>query len=313
MRKDQRYKIRWTAMMAAAVLLFCSTRALAVEDVALPLEVMREDVVALELPTIDEGEISVFDFVLDPQKLLYATGAARLGGGTVEEEATLLFRNSEGQYDFSKYSDQLTVTNRSTVPVRLTISACIEDLGEMQVVESDDFTDSEDCSIYMAVVDSQGNVLPLSADGEVSVSFEMQAAPGNAYVYRLNEELQTYQLEMSQALDKIDFDEYSFGLVGACNPNANWQNISVHPVVTVTWRVEPMMPEQEVLSAEKREVLQSSDALEEKDASAVEEKPAIEDETVTEDDPVIDDTQEPSADENGSDDAAMKNTVSGNL
>lgn len=305
MRKDQRYRMRWTAIVTVAVLLLYPTRALAVEDVSLPLEVMREDVVSLEFPTIVESETSVFDFILDPQKLLYTTRAVRLGGGTVEEDATLLFQNSEGQYDFSKYSDQLTVTNRSTVPVRLTISACITDLGELQVVGSDDFTDSEDCSIYMAVVDSQGNVLPISADGEVSISLEMQAAPENAYVYRLNEELQTYQLEMSQALDEVDFDQYSFGLVGACNPNANWQNMSVYPVVTVTWRVEPIMADQEAASAERRDVLQSKDPME--DESVIEDEPDIEDA------PVVDDRQEPSTDENVSEDVVTENTVSGNL
>lgn len=225
MRKDQCYKVRWTAIVAAAVLLTCSARAFAIESVTIPLEVEREDVVFLELPTIVEGETSVFDFILDPQELLYKTDAVRFGGGTVEEGATLLFQNSEGQYDFSRYSDQLTVTNQSTVPVRLTVSACISDLGELQVVGSDDFADSGDCSFYMAVVDSQGNVRPISADGEVSISLEMHA----------------------------DFDRYSFGLVGACNPNANWLNVSVHPVVTVTWRVEPLTAGQEAASAENRD------------------------------------------------------------
>lgn len=304
MRKDQCYKVRWAAIMAAAVLLTCSARAFAIESVTIPLEMEREDVVSLELPTIVESETSVFDFILDPQKLLYKTDAARFGGGTVEEGATLLFQNKEGQYDFSRYSDQLTVTNRSTVPVRLTISACITDLGELQVVESDDFTDSEDCSIYIAVVDSQGNVRPISADGEVSISLEMHAAPDNAYVYSLNEDLQTYQLVMSGTQNKIDFDKYSFGLVGACNPNADWRNVSVHPVITVTWRVEPVMTVQEAVPTENREVLQKGDVSE--DGPIIEE-PMIEDE------PVPDDRQEPSVDENVSDDAEMENTVSGNF
>lgn len=297
MKKGQHYKMRCTAMVAVAVLLFCSARAFAIESVTLPLELIREEVISLELPAIDEGGMSVFDFILDPQKLLYTTGAARLGGGSVEEEATLLFQNKEGQYDFSKYSDQLTVTNRSTVPVRLTISGYITDLGEVQIVGSDDFTDSEDCSIYMAIVDSQGNVLPISADGEVSLSLEMRAVPENAYVYRWSEDLQTYELEM--ALDEIDFDKYSFGLVGACNPNADWRNVSVHPMVTVIWRVEPMVIEQEELPVEKRSIVQSEDALEDGD--------------FTEDNPIItEDGQQSGGDENISEDIEMEGTVSGN-
>lgn len=292
MRRDRHCKMKGAAFAAAVALLFCSVRTFAIESVALPLEVIREDVVSLELPTIDEDETSVFDFILDPQKLLYATGAARLGGGTVEEEATLFFQNKEGQYDFSKYSDQLTVTNRSTVPVRLTISAYITDLGELKVVGSDDFTDSEDCSIYMAVVDNQGNVLPLSAEGEVSITLEMRAVPENAYVYRFSEDLQTYQLEVD--LGEIDFDRYSFGLTGACNPNADWRNVSVHPMVTVTWRVEPMVAEQEGLPAEKRSIVQNEDVLEDGDIKGdtpiidEDEQQSGEDGNTTEDDPTVD-------------------------
>ena len=307
MRKNQNRKVRWTAFVAAVILMFWPAGVFAVESASLPVEVVREDVVALELPIIDESETSVFDFILDPQKLLYITEAARFGGGTVEEGATLFFQNSEGQYDFSKYSDQLTVTNRSTVPVRLTISACIADLGELQMVGNDDFTDSEDCSIYMAVVDSKGNVFPLSADGEVSIHFEMQAAPENTYVYRLNEELQTYQLGLSKTLDEIDFDKYSFGLVGACNPNADWRNVSVYPMVTVTWRVEPVLTDWEAVSTEKRDILQNGDV------SATESKHAVENGPVTEDVPVTDDPKEPSADDNDSEDTVTENTVSGNL
>lgn len=317
MRKDQHYNVRCITILAAVVLLLCSVRAFATESVTLPIEVIREDVVSLELPIIDEGDTSVFDFILDPQKLLYATGAARFGGGSVEEDATLFFHNKEGQYDFSKYSDQLTVTNRSTVPVRLTVSAYISDLGELQVVGSDDFTDSADCSIYMAVVDSEGNVLPLSADGEVSITLEMQAAPENAYVYRLSEDLQTYRLEV--ALGEIDFDKYSFGLVGACNPNADWRNASVHPMVTVAWRFEPMAVERQELPVEKRSIVQPEGALKdgnitESDSTNTEgDQQSEKDGDISEDDPVIDkDGQQPKEDENNLGDIGAGGTVSGN-
>lgn len=246
MRKKQCCKMRLTAIIVTGVLFFCSVRTFAIEEVQLPVEMVGDDIVVLEIPTIVEGETSIFNFYLDPQQLLYRTNAARFGGGTVEEGATMLFHNREGRYDFSRYSDQLTVTNRSTVPVCLTLSVRITDLGEVQMVGSNDFTDSQACSMYMAVVDSRGNVLPISAEGEISISLEIQAAPENAYVYRLNEDLQTYQLVLSGDQDEIDFDKYSFGLVGACNPNADWWNVSVHPAVSVTWQVKPLIAENTV-------------------------------------------------------------------
>lgn len=238
--------IRCKAIMAAAALavfLAYPIEAFAIESITIPVQMMGDDVVSVSLPVIGESGTSVFDFILDPQELLYETDAVRYGGGVVEEDATLLFYNKEGAYDFSQHSDWLTVTNRSTVPVRVTISAQVTDIGDLKLVESADFAESIEPDIYLAIVDDQGNIQPLSADGQASVSFEMDEAPENTYVFRLDEETHTYQYGMSMDPNKIDFDTYSFGLTGACNSNAEWQNISVHPMITVTWYVEPIIPE----------------------------------------------------------------------
>lgn len=245
MKKMQYSKGRWAAIMAAVVLIVCPLKAAAIESVVLPVEMKKEDVISIVLPTVTEEEKSPFDFILDPQGLLYETNAARYGGGVVEEGATLLFKNKEGEYDFSRYSDQLAVTNRSTVPALLTISVWVTDLGELHMVDSDDFTDSDDCSVYLAVVDDQGNEHPILADGEVTIQAEMKAAPENTYVYKLSDDLRFYQPVQSPDFEEIDFDTYFVGLVGACNPNAYWgKHTSVHPVVTVTWRVEPIIEEE---------------------------------------------------------------------
>ena len=258
--KRQCAKGRWAAIAVTVVLLACHLRSFAIENVILPLQVEKEDVISIDLPTITEGEKSPLDFILDPQGLLYETDAARYGGGVVEEGATLFFQNKEGEYDFSRYSDQLAVTNRSTVPVLLTISAWVTDLGELRMVESDDFTDSDDCSIYLAVVDAQGHAHPILADGEVTIQVEMKAAPENTYVYKLSEDLQSYQLVHSEDVEEINFDTYFLRLVGACNSNADWkENISVHPVVTVTWRIEPIMTEQEEPTVDERYTVQKED------------------------------------------------------
>ena len=240
--------IRYTAILAAAFFAVSSIypiKAFATESITLPVQVVGEDVVSISLPVVSESETSVFDFILDPQGLLYETDAVRYGGGRVEEGATLLFHNEEGEYDFSKRSDWLTVTNRSTVPVRVTVTAQVTDFGDLKLVESADFAESTEPDIYLAIVDDQGNTQPLSVDGQVSVSFEMDATPENTYVFRLDEENHTYQYGMSMDPNMVDFDTYSFGLIGACNPNAEWQDISVHPTITVTWYVEPIMPEEQ--------------------------------------------------------------------
>jgi len=232
--------------------------ALAVDTVTLPLEVYGKDVVSVALPAISEDGESPFDFIIDPQGLIFATDAAKYGGGKVEEGATILFRNHEGEYDFSRRSDSLTVKNRSNVPVVVTVTASIEGLGDIEIAGSTDFGDSDVCGMYLAVVDDEGNEKPISEGGEISISTEMRKAPDDAYVYRIDEENGSYSYELSRSPEEIDFDSYSFGLTGYCNPNGNWQDISVHPVVRVTWKVEPVLSEEEEEEPEQQEELEEA-------------------------------------------------------
>ncbi len=232
--------------ICTAIMLFAgSVDVRAVDTVTLPLEVYGKDVVSVALPAISEESESPFDFVIDPQGLIFATDAAKYGGGKVEEGATLLFRNHDGEYDFSRRSDSLTVKNRSNVPVIVTITASVENLGDIEIAGNTDFGDSDACSMYLAVVDDEGNEKPVSEDGEISVSTEMRRAPEDAYIYRIDEESGSYSYELSRSPDEIDFDSYSFGLTGYCNPNGKWEDVAVHPVVKVTWKVEPVLSEEE--------------------------------------------------------------------
>ena len=255
MKRKRYQKFRQTSIFAVAALAvfsLCPVKALAVESIMLPTQVVGDDVVSMSIPVVSDSETSVFDFILDPQRLLYRTDAARYGGGRVEEGATLLFYNKEGEYDFSRHSDWLTVTNRSTVPVQVTVTAQLVDLGDIKLAESDDFGENTEPAVYIAIEDDKGNIQPLSANGQAVIHLEMAAAPENTYVFRLDEENHTYHYGMSMDPDKVDFDTYSFGLIGACNSNAEWQNLSVHPTITVTWCVEPLMPEeQEEISEEE--------------------------------------------------------------
>ena len=96
------------------------------------LPTIKEEIISVDLPTVSDE--SPFDFYIDPQGLLYETDGMRYGGGVVEEGAYLLFRNhDDGEYDFSRYSDRLSVTNRSTVPVIVKITAKISDIGDLRM------------------------------------------------------------------------------------------------------------------------------------------------------------------------------------
>lgn len=247
-----------TGICTVVMLLAGSVDVRAVDTVTLPLEVYGKDVVSVALPAISEDGESPFDFVIDPQGLIYATDAAKYGGGKVEEGATILFRNHDGEYDFSRRSDSLTVKNRSNVPVVVTVTASIENLGDIEIAGSTDFGDSDVCGMYLAVVDDEGNEKPVSEDGEISVSTEMRRAPEDAYIYRIDEENGSYSYELSRSPEEIDFDSYSFGLTGYCNPNGNWQDVAVHPVVKVTWKVEPVLSDEEEEEPEQQEELEEA-------------------------------------------------------
>lgn len=235
--------LRLAGLLTAAMFVTNPVSAMAVNTVTLPLEIYGEDVISVVFPAISEDGDSPFDFIMDPQGLIYKTAAAKYGGGSVEEGATLLFRNHNGEYDFSRYSDRLTIRNQSNVPVIVTITASISNLGEVDVVGSPDFGESKACSMYLAIVDDEGNEQPVSENGEVSVSIKMRRTPDNAYVYRIDEETGNYRYELSGLVKETDFDSYSFGLKGCCNPNGEWQNIITHPSIRVTWKVEPVLSE----------------------------------------------------------------------
>lgn len=236
-------KATLSVLAAAAFSQVFSANASAAVGTTLPVEIIGQDIVSVEMPVVAEGEKSPFDFILDPQNLLYETNAMRYGGGTVEEGASLLFRNSTGAYNFSHYSDRLTVANRSTVPVTVTVSASISNLDGAVIAGSENFSGDETPGIYLALVDNEGNVQPLSANGETSLSWIMEAAPENTYT--INSETQTYENVLYGNYDPLLFDTYSFGLTGACNPNADWKNLSCHPIITVVWHIDPILPEQD--------------------------------------------------------------------
>lgn len=230
-------------MILTVKMLTVSIGVLAAEPVTLPLDSDSGDAISVLLPGVSEEGNSPFDFIIDPQRLVYETDAAKYGGGRVEECATLLFHNHDGEYDFSRRSDDLMVTNLSNVPVQVTITATIDNLGDIVIRDNIEFENDDECSIYMAIIDNDGNEVPLKGSGEASVEIVMHQAPDNAYAYRINEETGSYAYELSTDPENIDFDVYTFGLVGYCNPNGAWQDISVHPDVKVTWRVTPVTSE----------------------------------------------------------------------
>ncbi|WP_155833294.1 hypothetical protein [Butyrivibrio sp. WCD3002] len=206
------------------------------------------DVTNISYPTW--GKDSPFDYVIDPMQLIYATNAAKYGGGNVEEDANLLFRNKEGDYDFSSRSDMLSVKNMGNVPAKFELIAEIEDAEDVIFTDSDEF-DGNDCSLYLALVDAEGNETPIGNDLEEKIEIELGPAPDNAYAYTWNEETQTFDYGLTTDPENIDFDSYSFGLVGKCNGNGNWSKLRKCPTIKISWSAVSVLTDWDAVNAKK--------------------------------------------------------------
>ena len=72
--------------------------------------------------------MGIFDFILDPQELIYKTNASAYDGQTFEEGATLFFKRSDGEVleNYSSTSDAVTITNMGSTPIDVSITAGIK-------------------------------------------------------------------------------------------------------------------------------------------------------------------------------------------
>lgn len=173
----------------------------------------RDDAISVDVPIISQSGRSPFDFIMDPQGLICRTDAARYGGEQFEEGATLYFKNTGGDYDYSSQSDWIEVVNKSSVPVNVTIEAVVKNLSTVELTEDSDFEDdNKTAAICLELVDDNGNVIPLDSSGNATVDVEIDASE----------------------------DTYSFGLTGACNPHGNWEGIDETPQVVISWTIVPL-------------------------------------------------------------------------
>lgn len=154
----------------------------------------------------------VFDFIMDPQRLIEKTEAAAYDGSLFEEGATLFFKRSDGRTDreYSSSSDALTITNTGSQPVEVTLYASVatETVSGLTMSGDREFGDGPAPSLYLALTDGE------------------QTAP--------------IDLVEGASITAVVEGDYSFWLTGAVNEDGDWSEMSeTEPKVTVTWRVAP--------------------------------------------------------------------------
>lgn len=205
----------------------------------------NDDRVQAVLPT---DAVGIFDFILDPQELIYKTNASAYDGQTFEEGATLFFKRSDGEVleNYSSTSDAVTITNTGSTPIDVAITAGITVQAKEEFAMTDDreFTEDTRPSLYLALTDGETEI-PIMGDGEEAAIVNITVPP----------------VSKEEPEDNV----YSFRLTGAANKEGDWsrlKNISFE--VSVTW----------VVAAQEEETDSEEAPLEneESDLSGVQEK-----------------------------------------
>lgn len=221
------------------------------------------DIFQIVLPTdVDD----VFDFILDPQELINMTNGAAYGGKKFEEDATLFFKRTDDEAgnDYSSTSDAITIINKSSVPVDVTVTAGFspDSLGGITMTDDESFTGDTSASMYLAMIDGE-NTVRIQGEDDTSIQVTIPAAE-DAYEYRYDSEKDQYTYGLKEDLSGIEFPEYSFWLTGAVNKNGNWQDVgNVKPEIVVTWVVTPAEWEEEPKERREEEEAPSQNSEEE--------------------------------------------------
>lgn len=200
---------------------------------------INTDVYEVVLPAVTD---EIFDFIIDPYRLLNHTNGAAYEGKTFKEDSTLFFQRLDGtaDADYSNMSDPVTITNMSSKAINVSVDISIDksSLGGIVLTEDKEFTDDTSASIYMALVDGV-NEIPIGADG-ISMEAAIGAAPEGAYEYRYDNESEEYTYGLIGDTSGIEFGTYSFQLTGAANGNGDWSGATDAKLeIKVVWRIMP--------------------------------------------------------------------------
>lgn len=200
---------------------------------------VKTDIYQVVLPTNTAG---VFDFILDPQGLINKTNGAAYGEKKFEADSTVFFERTddETELNYSNKSDFVTITNKSSIAVDISLHVSVKHSSIKGIVLTEDkeFTDDTDASIYLAIIDGE-NEVPIGKEG-VTIDVTVDAAPEMAYEYIYDAESNEYDYKLNNDLSGIVFDQYSFQLTGAANGKGDWgELLDEKPEVTVAWEITP--------------------------------------------------------------------------
>ncbi len=225
--------------LIVAMAVFLTLPVLPVSAAEKEKEDINTNIYQVELPMDTKG---IFDFILDPQSLIDKTDAAAYNGRKFEHGSTLFFKRTDGKVkeDYSSASDFVTIVNKSSVPVDVSLSIKVSDAFADQITLTDDkkFKNDTDASVYLALKDGEREI-PIGRDG-LALDVTVDAAPDGSYEYSYDKKSEKYIYQLKKDSSGIQFDEFSFQLTGAANGKGDWTELAdVVPEIEVDWKVSP--------------------------------------------------------------------------
>lgn len=216
--------------------------------------VATSDVFKVVLPaTKAENDPSTFDYLLDPDGLIAATKdqSDKRYTGTFEAGKTLYFKHATavGGNDYTDTSDELTVTNKSTQSVVLTVNAKVAEADGVTMDADGTFSATEgQGNLYLALKgklsgETNDTTTVIKADGaKVDITIPNDPA---AYEVKWNATDKQYEKTLTAAASATDgsytdFKTYTFKLTGACKANdANLLALKENPPkIDLVWSVK---------------------------------------------------------------------------
>lgn len=235
----------YVAVILAVIMVVGSTMSVSAESLGQGSETgigevegsVKTDIYQVILPTNTTG---IFDFILDPQGLINKTNGAAYGRKEFEADSTVFFERTDGEteVDYSNKSDFVTITNKSSIAVDVSLHVSVSPSSVEGITMTDDkeFTDDTDTSLYLAIMDGE-NEFPIGEEG-VTIDVTIDAAPQEAYEYMYDSESNEYVYKLRNDLGRIEFGKYSFQLTGAANGKGDWtEAVDAKPEVTVAWEI----------------------------------------------------------------------------
>lgn len=194
---------------------------------------VSKDVFAVVLPTTSD---TTFKFTLDPQGLITeskTSGASKsdFSSATVEDGATLLFKNSDNNY--SSKSDTLIAKNKGTSPVDVSVEADASGIESSVKLSSSKTFDGTDPAIYLAL--TSGDTTNTMDTDTKKATFKTSLSGVDSKNYEVKYNTDKYEYVLKNDVADSEFPKVDFNLIGASNKDADWSTVTQVGNVDVKW------------------------------------------------------------------------------